>query len=83
MADTVSPVHTGLAVPREQVLVPVGVRVREARLAAGLTQEALAVASGVHRVSISKLERGLLDIGVVALVRIAGALSVDAGRLLP
>lgn len=58
-----------------------GQRVREARLAAGLTQEALAEAAGLHPTFISNVERGYRVPTVATLLRLAGGLDVPPGVL--
>ena len=51
-----------------------GLRVSQARNRAGMTQEALASASGIPRSAIAKIELGLRRVGAVELVDLAGAL---------
>lgn len=58
-----------------------GVRVRELRQAKGLSQEALAEASGLHRTYISSLERGHRNVGLDNVHALASALSVPASYL--
>jgi transcriptional regulator with XRE-family HTH domain len=60
-----------------------GSRIRELRLAAGLTQEALAEASGLHRTYVGSLERGSRNVGVLNIYALAAALGVPPGALLP
>ncbi len=57
-------------------------RLEELRVAAGLSQEALARSANVSRTYLSDLERGQKEAGVEVLVRLAGALSVEPGALL-
>jgi transcriptional regulator with XRE-family HTH domain len=64
-----------------KVLVTFGVRVREARLAKGLSQEDLAEIAGLHRTYIGTVERGERNPALVNLVRIADALSIDLSAL--
>lgn len=47
-----------------------------------MSQIELAEAAGVHRVNISRLENGRLDIGVSSLRRLAKALGVKPSDLL-
>jgi transcriptional regulator with XRE-family HTH domain len=55
-----------------------GPRLREARRAAGLTQQQLATAAGVSRPTIDRLENGrATDIGVRALLRLLQAVGLD------
>lgn len=58
---------------------------RELRQAAGLTQAALAAASGVHVVQIRRMEAGTIDMRNITLanaLRLAAALGVPPERLL-
>lgn len=66
---------------RADDLVRLGARVRELRLERGLTQEALAMAIGVHRVNLNKFEHGRTDLGVSRIRVLAEALRVDPGQL--
>lgn len=56
--------------------------VRTHRSAAGLSQEALADRSGLHRTYISLLERGLRNPSIDVLVTLAAVLGVPASQLL-
>jgi transcriptional regulator with XRE-family HTH domain len=55
---------------------------RERRLHAGLTQEALADATGLHRTYIGAVERQERNISIRNLERLAAALGVAAADLL-
>ncbi|HMJ35714.1 MAG TPA: helix-turn-helix transcriptional regulator [Baekduia sp.] len=55
---------------------------RKARRRAGLTQEAVALASGVPQGHYSRMETGKRDPGVRTLVRIAAALNTTPAELL-
>jgi transcriptional regulator with XRE-family HTH domain len=59
-----------------------GHRVREHRLSAGLSQEELAQAAGIHRTYVSSLERGQRNVSLDNIIALARALKVDAARLL-
>lgn len=52
----------------------IGEQIRAAREAAGLSQNDLAEAAGVHRQALSEIERGRVGIGPVRLARIKEAL---------
>lgn len=60
----------------------VGERMREARLAAGLTQEELGAAAGLDRTMIVKIESGNRRIDAMELVRLSSALQVPVDFLL-
>ena len=55
--------------------------IRRHRLKAGLTQEALQQATGVHMTEISRLERGVRDPRLTTIVRVARGLGVSAAEL--
>jgi len=61
----------------------VGQRVRDSRLAAGLTQSTLERDARLLPVTVSKLERGEVDVTVHDLRRIADTLGVSMTALLP
>ena len=58
-----------------------GQRVRERRLTLGMSQEALAERSGLHRTYIGSLERGERNVALLNIVRLAHALEVDPAEL--
>ena len=60
----------------------VGDRVRERRLAANLTQVALAGACGLHRTFIGSVERGERNVALLSLRKIARALRTTPAELL-
>jgi transcriptional regulator with XRE-family HTH domain len=60
----------------------VGSRIKSLRLQRGISQERLASRSGVNRVYLSGIERGIRNLTVLHLARIARALKVPAGSLL-
>jgi transcriptional regulator with XRE-family HTH domain len=55
--------------------------VRAARSAAGMTQEAVSEASGIHVTEVSRIERGLRDPRISTMLRLAKALRVPASAL--
>ena len=59
-----------------------GVNVRHHRNLRGMTQDQLAVAAGMERSYVSDLERGTRNPSVLALGRLAAALSVQPYELL-
>ena len=56
--------------------------IRERRLAAGLSQEALAHKAGVHRTYVGLLERGLRNPTVEVALHLSEALGVSLSRLI-
>ncbi len=58
-----------------------GERVRTARLATGLSQEALADVAGVHRTMVGHVERGEATPTIRTVVRLADALGIDPAEL--
>jgi transcriptional regulator with XRE-family HTH domain len=58
-----------------------GQRVRELRLARGISQEKLAERAGLHRTYVSSLERGQRNVGLDNVHALARALGVDAADL--
>lgn len=63
------------------LLKRVGARLRKAREAKGLSQEALALAAGLDRSYVSGLERGEFNVSIVALAKLARAASVRLSAL--
>jgi transcriptional regulator with XRE-family HTH domain len=63
------------------VLGRFGRRLRSARLKAGLTQEQVAEAAGMHSTYVSSVERGERNVGLVNLLRLASAVSADPAAL--
>ena len=55
---------------------------RAARLAAGMTQEAVGLASGVHPTEVSRIENGRRDPQLSTVIRLALALELSPGRLI-
>lgn len=60
----------------------IGDRIRDARLAQGITMDDLAELSEMSLTSIGKIERGAQSPTAETLVRIATALNIDAGSLI-
>ncbi|MBB4689840.1 helix-turn-helix domain-containing protein [Amycolatopsis jiangsuensis] len=58
-----------------------GVRVRELRHRAGLSQEQLAEVAGVHWTFVSQAERGLRNLSLHNLLKFAEGLGVDPREL--
>ena len=62
-------------------LLRLGQRIVEVRKARGWTQADLSEAAGISRITVSKIERGVTDVGYVRLIRLARALDVPASAL--
>ena len=58
-----------------------GERVRARRIELGLSQEAAAVRCGIHWTQLGKVERGQRSLRLETIVKIAGGLDVDPGKL--
>lgn len=72
--------HVPLSEERSKAI---GERLRQARHAARITQEALAQASGVGAEHIQRIERGVANPTVATLYAICDALRIPARALLP
>ncbi len=66
----------------ENILARLGVGIRAARKAAGLSQEEFADAAGIDRSHMGKIERGERNLTLLNLHRIARALNLQASDLL-
>jgi len=62
-------------------LAAVGLKIRKAREAAGLTLRDLALLCGVNATNLSLIETGKRDLRVTSLFRIAAALRIGAFEL--
>jgi transcriptional regulator with XRE-family HTH domain len=58
-----------------------GERVRARRLELGLSQEAAAVRCGIHWTQLGKVERGQRSLRLETIVKIAGGLEIEPGKL--
>jgi len=70
--------------PREgqTVLKQIGARMIAVRKAKGLSQQVVADAADINRMYLSRVERGLDNVSILTLVRIAKALGTSARDLL-
>ena len=59
-----------------------GANVRVYRLAAGLSQEAVAARMGVDRAFVSAIERGLQNVTLLTILQVAESLNVRPADLL-
>ena len=64
------------------LLRTIGLTIRSLRRERGLSQEALAALAGIDRSYMSSIERGLRNMSVLNVARIAGALDVPVRDLL-
>jgi len=66
----------------KQALKRFGRRVRELRKRGGLSQEDLALESGLDRTFVSHVERGARNASILSVWRLANALRVKPSKLL-
>lgn len=64
-----------------RLLVRLGKRVRELRVAAGYSQEAFAERCGLHRTYVGSIERGERNVSFLNLAVIARALGITVSDL--
>jgi transcriptional regulator with XRE-family HTH domain len=68
---------------RDQELIDgFGASVRKVRVRRGFSQTDLARRSGLAVSEVSRIERGVREVRITALLRLAGALDVDPGELM-
>lgn len=60
------------------IKIKFGLRLRELRKARNISQEELMAATGIHRTYLSEVERGIRNISIVNVEKLARALDVDA-----
>lgn len=79
--------HIGIFVmkilPMYTDLKQFGARVRELRLAAGMSQEEFAAHCGLHRTYVGGIERGERNVGLVNVIKLATTLGVPVAELFP
>lgn len=68
---------------KDPELVAFGRRVCELREAAGLTQEAVAHAAGLHWTYVGQIERGERNLTYKNVLKLARGLNVKPGALMP
>jgi transcriptional regulator with XRE-family HTH domain len=71
-----------MATPRSRAAELFGKRVRDARLALGLSQEDIAHLADMHVTNYGRVERGEANSELHTIVRLATALDTDPARLL-
>lgn len=67
--------------PQRDHRIALGDRIRELRLARGISQEQLAHLAGLDRTYVSGVERGHRNIGLDNIYKIAGALDIPVSDL--
>ena len=67
---------------KDKKLVRLGTAIRVKRKEMGISQEELAIVSGVERSNMGKIERGENNLSVLNLIRIADALDSKAAEIL-
>ncbi|MES2016999.1 MAG: helix-turn-helix transcriptional regulator [Pseudomonadota bacterium] len=67
---------------KDPTLSAFGAAVRMARVANGISQEELALCSGIDRSYLGAIERGEQNAGLLHLVRIAAALDTSVAALM-
>lgn len=77
-----APRRRAAAVPQEHIVATLGNRIKALRAQQGLTLEQLAVASGVSRAMLSKVERGEKSPTLAIVARIAAGFRMSLSTLL-
>jgi transcriptional regulator with XRE-family HTH domain len=67
----------------ENVMTRFGKRLRSVRERVGISQEKLAELAGLHRTYVSSVERGLRNISLENIEKLAEALDVRMAKLMP
>lgn len=67
--------------PKDRLLKAFGNRVRDERVAKGLSQESLAALCGLHRTYVGTVERGERNPALFNIARIANALGTTVSNL--
>ena len=64
-----------------RIQIAFGMAVRARREAAQISQERLAELAGIHRTYVGDVERGVRNVGIANMYRIATALGTTLGQL--
>jgi transcriptional regulator with XRE-family HTH domain len=67
---------------QHKILIALGQAIRDARTAKGISQEALALNSGVDRSYVGRIERGDNNAALLTLARLAKALDLSMSKLM-
>jgi len=73
--------RTAYSTQDKALLVKIGKRIRELRLATGLSQEKLAFKSRLDRTYIGSVERGERNIAIINLNKVCTALGISIAEL--
>jgi DNA-binding XRE family transcriptional regulator len=68
---------------KDPELVAIGQRLCQLREAAGMTQEALAHAAGLHWTYVGQIERGERNLSYKNILKLARGLGLPPGELMP
>jgi transcriptional regulator with XRE-family HTH domain len=60
----------------------IGDNLREARLAAGMTQERVALQAGIERPTLNRIEQGHAAARIDTLIQVSEVIGVDLGELM-
>ena len=66
----------------KEILVAFGAKVRELRIAKGVSQEDLAYRAGLHRTYIGMIERAEKNITLINIEKISKALGIPSDQLI-
>ncbi|QDT65246.1 helix-turn-helix domain-containing protein [Calycomorphotria hydatis] len=69
--------------PKSDISIRFGNRLREVRSAVGISQEKLGERAGLHRTFISMVERGKRNVTIETVEKLAMALGCRMGELMP
>lgn len=67
----------------EQVFIRFGNTLKRIRVKRGLSQEKLAELAGLHRTYVSTVERGLRNVSLLNIEKLARALDVPMSKMMP
>ena len=82
MPSSPPPAPKGEPKPKDPELVAFGARLRGLREEAGMTQEELADAAGLHWTYVGQIERADRNLTLKSVLKLARGLGVGAGTLL-
>lgn len=68
---------------REHVFLRFGKQLKRVRVKRGFSQEKLAEEAGLHRTYVSTVERGMRNISILNIEKLADALEIPLSKLMP